>query len=217
MNLLTNICFLQEYFYQKISQNPNYSFEPSDRENQYILSFVTLLKKHFGDDLSSIGTKTLFGYFLFQYNSRYEQDTRFGKGTVMLNWIIGKKAFDKWVNRKETVMFYEHRFLDIYNASEEDFKSIYSPDIQENNIDLSYTEENDKQRFYNTERGLITCINTTTLYNHRSKWCLTCRSKTTCKKLLKSTLLQIYRERGYWAKDIKDWKNAIENRRVQKV
>lgn len=216
-DILVNICFLQEYFYKKVSKRSDYQFEPSDRDTQYILGFINILKRYCKGDVSSVGSNYLYSYFLFQYNCRSEQETRFGKGVVMLNWILGKKSFQQWLDRKGTVMFYEHQFCSKYNVSYIEYKSIYFDEVGYDRVSVSENEELEKRRFFSTDSGFLNCIESTTLYNHRSKWCLTCKYKVDCKKLLKFNYLHIYKDRGYWAEDTINWKNEIESRKLQKV
>jgi hypothetical protein len=56
-------------------------------------------------------------------------------------------------------------------------------------------EEKEKERFFNTLKGFLYCIENTTLYNKRSNFCEECKFKKYCKKKLKDEYRVLYRFR----------------------
>lgn len=52
-------------------------------------------------------------------------------------------------------------------------------------INLQKFEEEDKKRFYNKVSGLMLCLEATSLYHPKSKYCRQCKFKNFCRNLLK--------------------------------
>jgi hypothetical protein len=62
---------------------------------------------------------------------------------------------------------------------------------------IRVVEENFKKCFHNTLRGVAWCRANTTLFHHRSAWCVACDFKDNCKETLKKEFPKIYVTRGY--------------------
>lgn len=58
-------------------------------------------------------------------------------------------------------------------------------------------EEAYKAAYFNTKRGLLWCVANTTLYHHRSSYCVACDNKDECRETLKKEYPKIYELRGY--------------------
>jgi len=172
-----HIGILYEYFFVKMTGWKNYKFRPSDNQEKQISNFVKLLHKNY--HLLSIGPNFLIDYYTFQFKYWSELDTRF-EGKVMLNWVVGKKALDRWDNKQSSWNYFLQEFIKRFNIDKDILVAKLNGVKIVNKIPLQDIE---KLRFYNTERGFVNCIEVTTLYNHRSKLCIFCKFKKDCKKL----------------------------------
>lgn len=201
-----SIIQVYEYFYQKKYNSPKYKFVPSEKASKRIIEFISLIDTAY--DINTLGKTFLVNYFIFQFNRTKDQVfNRFASrdkggaikvgGRIQIYDIIGKQAFKYWVDRNVQFDFV------LYNS---DF-------CKENNIVISeindlllqkkgkerilQSEEIEKSRFVNTYRGFLNCIERTSLFDHRSVHCITCRFKQDCKKLLEQNYPHIYQERNY--------------------
>lgn len=171
-------------FYRKKYSNKNYLFIPSFKADKTIDIFLLQLDKEY--KLSCIGNNFLIRYFNFQFNrldglvfKRFASEKEGGK--VQIYDVVGKKAFKYWLDRDIGFDFKIHN-------------------ISFNKVDLnilSKAEEIEKNRFVNTNRGQLNCIEKTSLFNHKSSICLLCMYKNDCKQLLKNNYINIFTKRGY--------------------
>lgn len=198
MDIKQGIIDAYQYISRRVDNRPTWKFEPTDRQDAMLDTFIRLLDKEYG--LRSIGKKFITNYLAYQYLRWFEKDdTRFGK-TVMLSWLIGEKAFERWKTKSEG---WSHvvrvKILIPYDI---DADTIFIPDTKKFDCnDLLDHEESIKERFRKDENLLGHCAMNTTLYNRRSKWCVVCRHKRVCKDTLKQMYPSIYIQRGYAAKD----------------
>lgn len=172
-------------------------FKPTEKELVTISNFIKLLDKHYG--LDSIGLNFLITYFVFHFDSlnfRTGSSFKFKNSTVTIQFVVGKKAFQKWLDRDQNFdwSIKTSEFLFENNISLSQIKDFFQT---ENFVFLNKSEEIAKQLFFNTDRGFLYCIERTTLYTHKSKNCLTCSFKDDCKKLLKLNYPNIHKARGY--------------------
>lgn len=182
---------LYEHFYRKIYSNPNYIYLPSDRGEKYISSFIELLDKKY--KIQSIGREFLIKYFLFQFNYWYELDINSFNKRVNIQYIIGKKAFKRWIDRDVS---YDWSILQSFVIPTLNIQSIPLPKLYEKVYErLSKSEEVEKKRWINTTRGFLNCIENTTLYKKNSGECLVCKFKVECKKILRRNYPIIYKNR----------------------
>lgn len=181
-----------------VDERPHWHFNPTPRYDKMIDNFIASLYKEYSE--RSIGKRFVIDYFAYQYLRWFEKnDTRFGK-TVMLSWLIGPKAFERFKNRSEGWSFrVRQKILKPYKISVE---TIFPPETKAHDtLGLHESEEFIKERFRLDENRLGHCVEHTTLYNKKSKWCITCKHKKDCKEALRSIYPSIYIQRGYAVKD----------------
>ena len=175
-----------QVFLRKLWGKPSFVYEPNDRDEACIQSFIKLLDKEYG--LESIGRTLVYDYFCFQLDYWKNMDTRFGK-RIPITWFIGKKAFERWKNNPEEDLWHAYQTADEFGI---DIGQIHvAGPVHMDVLELKEAEENEKNRFSDPIDQLTHCLETTTLYNHRSKHCIGCKEKGNCKKLLKDNFYSI--------------------------
>ena len=188
---LNTIVEFYEYFYKKRFGNPKYKYKPSKRAEKIIGSFLTLLDKHY--DLKLIGRDFLWSYFIYQLNHWRSAELKAFYGRFRIEMIIGKKAFNRFVEdeyelmwvieHSEIIDLYEFRRSDLIEESKRKYNDSY--------------EEGIKKKHHNTDKGFYYCIENTTLFNHKHTSCMLCKYKTDCKKVLEEKFPKLYSKRGY--------------------
>lgn len=178
-------------FYRKFYKKPHWKLDGKLNKNSLqIQNFVDLLARHY--NLESISVNFLINYLAWSFNRRYGQIT---KRDISLNWIIGKKTFQKFLEKKDEEAYYTEQFVNEIGVDVEQLKfELHEKGVEAQGLDPA--EELDKERFSGDVR-LANCLQWTTLFNHRSQICMTCENKLSCKRLLKSTFPRIYKKRGY--------------------
>lgn len=187
-----DIIGLYEKFYSKRYGNSSYKFIPTDRADKSISKFLDKAHKRY--KLETIGIKFLTRYFTFQFDrlnetikiKRYAGKSEMG-GKIQIYDIIGDRPLKLFINRNRSFDYKLER------------KSSFSGTlvVDHNLTSTSTSEELEKKRFLNTDRGLINCLEKTTLFYHKSVNCMLCTHKNDCKKLLKTNYINIYNYRGY--------------------
>lgn len=180
------------YFYQRRFNSPKYKYRPSERALKIINTFLKLLEKHFG--LNMIGEEFLWGYFVYQFNYWRDAQLEAMYGKFRIELVIGKKALQRYIDNEYDNMWVigKSEILSKYDFNSSDLipPAPVTPFTGAGEIKV-------KQRFYGTSRGFLTCLETTTLYNHQHKCCLFCKFKNDCKQVLKDNYRNIYDKRGY--------------------
>ena len=114
---------------------------------------------------------------------------------VRISWIFGASAIKRWnMCSMETNVFMTRAGIKIrhrINVIKKNSK------INELVVTLIQREEKQKALHLNTDRGFLWCIATTTLYFHKSSFCVMCSNKNECKLLLKQEYNKVYIKRGY--------------------
>lgn len=191
------IYYLYQLFYRRFYGNEKYIFNPSQNMQSHISKFIELIDKKY--QLDSIGLNFLITYFIFQFEYWSKLDIKERtdwSDRIQLNWIIGEKAFDRWIKRDSAFDYqlYISDFCLKYKIRRSEIKDFFK---EEDDTFLNKAEEIEKARFHNEEKGLVNCLTSTTLFYHRSPLCVSCKEKIDCKKLLKVNYEQIYLVRGY--------------------
>ena len=159
---------LFEYLYQQTSGSPYFKFKSTERENKMIDNFVYLLPENYGD-------VWLFDFMTFQFSRYYDQNTRFGRGKVMLGWVIGKKALAAFRTATEEQFYYVMKFKEICRV-----KNIL---LTPTKVEFSSNYKNDeRKRFFNTDRGLLHCTEMN-LFEEKNKICVICKNRNFCLKI----------------------------------
>ncbi len=183
---------LFNYFYNKIYKGANFKLDLSiNNQGKQVSNFLKLLSRHYAG-LDSVGINFMIDYFAFAFCSYSDKKL---KRYISLNWIIGKKTFQKFAEQKSGQKYYTDKFLNEYDINLDDLRAQVREEMPDDTT-LNRAEENEKLRFSGDAR-LYHCLNTTTLYNHRSVNCLACENKLTCKRLLSELNPKLYKKRGY--------------------
>ena len=92
--------FLNKYteIQRRIKKRPDYEFYAKERDRKMINSFL--------DQYKNEGISFIENFLVFQFGVYKDLDTKFGKGVIQLNWIIGKKAVLRWQKRKDGANYY---------------------------------------------------------------------------------------------------------------
>lgn len=187
LRIKDQIIHLYETLFSKVSGYREYSFSPTPQQQKQVENFIALLSKKIGEN--AIDSGFIFDFMCFQFNLRKDQKTRFGKGMVMLNHVIGKKAVELWIKKGDGWKFHVERFIKEYKIPRpvEDVKMIYDiPKIG---------EERTRAMFLNQEEGLEVCVNNTTLFHPSSEFCPKCLVKLECQNIQSDIYPEIYHKR----------------------
>lgn len=192
MDYHEKVCKIFDVFYQKVFKTANFNLDLSrNKQRKQVDNFIKLISKNYY--LPSIGTNFFISYFCFQFEYWENKKT---KRNVSLGWIIGKKAFKRWIDRSESSEYFSNKFLLEYaidlNALRID---LHEDELVKNEV-LDNCEEIEKIRFTGEAR-LFNCLHHTTMFNHRSGTCLSCPQSRDCKILLKAKYPFTYKKRGY--------------------
>lgn len=180
-------------YYSAIFKLPNYRFNMTDNKHTSVKNFIAEFKKL--TKTNQLQKDYLQKYFEFQFNHWYNYDSKSDMSRIQIEWIIGKKALERWKKSDPIISAYivrKNLKTDIeikVVQKKENWKSIL--------VEVNMVEESDKMRFYNTNKGLDVCLISTTLYNHKSSLCAGCKHKVICKDYLKKLYPKIYKMRGY--------------------
>lgn len=165
-----------EYFYSKLTQNPNYLFKIKKNEEISLNNFLKYLQlnKIF---VLSLGEEFWFNYFSFQFEYWRTKKTFLGKNKVLFFWIIGENAWNKFENRVDNYLYFcEKGFNKFYNIKKED---LILKKIKEKNFDFG----EEIKKIFNEDEKLGGCFLYSSLYNEKNKECQNCKEKENCIKI----------------------------------
>jgi hypothetical protein len=187
------------YFYKQKYRDYKYSFKTTKTTESVCNSFLQLVDKKYS--LHCVGASFLWDYFLFQF--QYWEDltlTNKFSDKIVLGWIVGKKAFQRWQERDKE-FDWQIETYSIIATYELDKKYLLQcntcekPKI-ENPKSVPYDSSKPLRRqFHNTNKGFATCLEFTTLFDPKDISCIKCQFRTDCKELLKVNYPQLYKER----------------------
>lgn len=179
------------YFYSKKYSDPKYRFNRTKTTESVCNSFLKIIDKAYS--LHSVGEGFLWEYFLFQF--QYWHDLTLQNqftDKVAIAFIVGKKAFQRW-HLRDTDYDWQ---IDTYPIIKEygvDKKDVFKK--QEHHATNDYSKHI-RKLYLNTEKGLVTCIDLTTLYDPMDLSCIKCNSRKECKELLRVNFPQLYTKRS---------------------
>lgn len=179
-----------EYLYKRLRENNRYEHTFTERDGALLSNFLTTLDKKYG--LESVGKKFIFEFLVWQFDYWKDKNFKSLKG-IPLNWVIGDKAIERW-EKKDNFggqWFHILSWATSLGVKWEDLESYYKSNV----IELREFEENEKVRFWGSEQGFGNCVNSTTLFNPKSKWCNVCVHGEDCKELLKNMYNGLYKKR----------------------
>jgi len=187
------IIALYELFYRRLYNNESYIYSASESAHKQIDKFLLTLDKKY--TLESIGDQFIVTYFTFQFAYWSELDISAYSGRVVMAYIIGPKAFKRWLDRNTDFDYtFTSTLIEKTKVPRGEALNLIK-EVREERHDLLKHEELEKARFTNTERQLTHCLENTTLYSSRSVHCLSCKEKTTCKDILEKRYPQIFHHR----------------------
>lgn len=189
-----------KFFYISVTKKENYIFKMTENKKKVVLNFIGTFLSHYNTEL--VQKDILNEYMTFQFNYWYKQDAKYGQGvSIQLEWIIGSKAWERWLNLETNLNQKIKSKIQIKKGLKRDidFKIIQNRNVGmlDYLIEVNEIEEHEKGMFFNTSKGFQNCTNNTSLYNHKSKFCISCKFKQKCKENLKEIYKHIYKKRGY--------------------
>lgn len=100
--MFDKIIKIYSYLYSKLNNYQGFILKPTDSQKKQIDNFIV-----------SIGEKSdnwIFDFLLFQFYRYHDIETKFGKGIIQLNWVIGNKALIKWQKASKEELYYVDLF-----------------------------------------------------------------------------------------------------------
>lgn len=191
-DLIGAVVYYYELFFSKVSGNKAYQFNPKPNQTTQINNFLNFLDKKIG--LSSVDDNFLFDFMSFQFEKRKDLTTRFGKGIIPLNHVIGKKAYERWERKSDNWAYWVGIFLKNYKI-ERPIKESTSKKIKSDSLSLNKFEENLKEQFMGSRELLFHCMENTTLHNPKSRFCKVCPFAEECKNVQSEIYPDIYEAR----------------------
>ncbi len=184
---------LFKYYYSEIFNATGYRFKITDSKEKTIENFIAGIKEY--TKSTELQNDYMEKYFEFQFNHWYKYSSQSEVKSVQIEWIVGKKALERWKNTdKEIAAFVVRKNL----KTDVNFTSKLEKENWDNILlNINPIEEKDKQRFFGTVKGYNYCLALTTLYNHKSPLCMQCFKSKECKSDLEKMYPKIYKKRGY--------------------
>lgn len=183
------ICKYYELFFSYVSGNRDFVFNPKTQSKQ-ITNFIALLDKQIG--VESVDEDFIFNFIAFQFERKRDQRTRFGKGIVMLNHVIGRKALDRWERKSDNWYYHTDRFCTEYCIP----KYIKQGVVTERE-ELPISEEVIREISHKKDLGVAYCIDLTTLYHPKSQFCVKCKTKIECQEVQLDFYPELYNKRKF--------------------
>lgn len=189
LKLSSAIILLYESLYQQISLKTHYRFLPNRTDKLLICKFIRWIRVN---KKTHANVDFLIAYFEFQFSHYEGVQTSYGKNSIMFNWIIGPLAIKRFEQRKVSQRWLvrlknKNIKLNLKKVLQ-NFDKVKKPYVNQ----IYPYEEQEKLRFYNTPKGFVYCLNTTTLYNPISEVCSKCKNRTDCIKTLKSEFPKLF-------------------------
>jgi hypothetical protein len=180
-----------QYFYTHVYRDNKFvKYTTSIRDCE---TFIKLVDKEY--TLQSVGVNFLWEYFVYQFDYWYELKFKNGfSDKVVLAWIIGKKAFDRWKTRDREYDWIIDKsvILDKYKLQKNE---LFSKNVQPEKSGYDASKAIRKQHL-NTEKGFAICVQYTTLFDPKDVSCIMCKHKKECKELLRVNYPKLYRQRN---------------------
>lgn len=192
-----DIVSLFKKYYTSVNKISDLQLKITDKQELAIVSFCDKIRAITNSPLQE---DYMQQYFEFQFNRHYKKrGVRGGKGEgsgIKLNWIISNSSLKEWTSIeskwKSTYKVRKNLKTDIDIKSKfkkENWDSIF--------LKLNDSEEKQKEKFLNSEKGFLFCTEFTLMYNHKSDNCLHCKFVDKCKARLLLVYPKIYKKRGY--------------------
>lgn len=115
-----------------------------------------------------------FEYICYQFEHFCEKDTQFGKGKILPNWIFGKQAYERWINRDDNFwLYWVDKFIEKYNIDR------VKIEVGVDSDSVRFYRENERKRLFNSYSGLLHCKEHN-LFDLTSKSCRICKFNSIC-------------------------------------
>ena len=188
---------LYEYFVTKVYSEGYQFFElkTTKAHRKVLVDFLVELSKKI--DLELVDFNYLFDYVGFTFEYILIKRPNYNSRRIPVNQIFSQTAFQVWEDRSEGYEYYVGQSLYGRGVRREDFV----PDKYHliSIVELREEEEEFKRRYiHRAEAMLGLCIESTTLFNHKSQYCQICKDKHVCKVLLERSSSGVYYDRGYY-------------------
>lgn len=190
MDYYNMVCKSFDFFHRKLYKT-HYKLDLSvNNQKKQVENFIKLISNHY--QLPSVGINFIVDYFFFSFAHWSNMKT---KRPITLNWIIGKKMFERWLDKNGGQDYHAREFLKEYDIDLLQLKQdIAFQEIEDKGLNVA--EEIEKQRLSGQAR-LFNCLHNTTLYHHKSKNCVMCICSRSCKELLHQSDPTLFSQRGY--------------------
>lgn len=199
------IVLTYQEFYRQVTLNSDFKFEfdKLGRKEKVIDGYIDFIDNKY--NLKSIGLEFIVNYFESGFNLWYDRkDLKYGVNSIQIEWIIGKKAIERYEKIRDKDNKYFRKFRQIRKDISLNILGKLKLQIQVDSgaiktiLDtVNEFEEKEKERYFNTEEGLMWCQSNTTMYNSNSKLCTSCSYRLRCKDMLRENMPNLYKRRGY--------------------
>jgi len=170
--VINKVKYIFEEVYRKFSAYEIYELNLDNAKiKQYVDSFIYQLKKKYN---GSIDDEFLLQFIVFQFSQFENAKTRLGTGKVYVNWILGRRALERWENKSKNWLYWNQLFIRKHNIR------LRKDKVEVDKDSLRVTNSLERKRFYNTERGVLHCQELD-LFDQFSKECILCKFKHICK------------------------------------
>lgn len=187
-----------KYHYKAITNDESFRLNMTETRLTMTLNFIKAMKDFTNSPL--LGEDYLKSFMEFQFNYWFEHEGKYGRGTsVQLEWIIGKKALKRWFERSEKFKRATNKIVRKNLKKKVKFKldGVRNEGWSKTMLELREVEEFEKNMFFNTAKGFVNCTLNTSLYHHKSKFCMECKYKNKCKEQLIEQFPIVSKLRGY--------------------
>lgn len=192
-----------EYMYSELNTNADYRYNASITDKKMIANFIIFIKSE--DHTDNVEFILNFLESSFGYYAKKRKELKFGLKSVMLSWVIGKKAVERTTKMREDFPDFPHflKFMrtrvgaSLLSKFEAETGTKTTRLKHETYIEINQVEEDFKSSCMDDTMILEHCITGTFLYNHKSTRCVFCPQRIDCKELLKKNYPKIYNLRGY--------------------
>lgn len=172
-DLHTTFIEVFQYMYRKALVFNDYKFIPTENQNKQIANFIIYLGKQI--DINSIGLNWVYDFILWGIREKVE-NRRTYKGKIPPNWIIGKKAYENFLNKPPEHWAYLNRTFAVK-------KGIRFEDLAEDmEIECDDYWETVRKENFQKDKPIRYCFETVP-YERMSTYCLRCVDKVVCKKM----------------------------------
>ncbi len=154
----------------KVNNNPNYELTRSPRIDSTINNFLKKLEKKYS---GSIGRDFLVEFITYQFTKLIDWDTKFGKGVIQFNWVIGNKALDRWPDRGDNFLYWNTEFRTKHGIHLSQYEKVTVSDE---------FKKFERERFKGDDFQIIHCLDNE-LFNRKCKECFVCKFKNGCLKM----------------------------------